>query len=137
MQRSKLPEAARQLCPFWHSYGHGDVRKALSRPIIQGPGFTSLRTSTGAYTDLVLRAVLFVVALHGLFLVFRSVQMVGVCQVGMMRRFFVVASYVMFGRLFVMFRSMLVMLRRFFMVFVDFVSHGERSSVGFFSRVPP
>jgi hypothetical protein len=43
--------------------------------------------------------------LYSRFVVFRSVQMVGVCQVRMMRCLFMVASLMMFGCFFVMLRS--------------------------------
>ena len=52
-----------------------------------------------------LRSMFFVMALHSLLMMFRSVQMVGVREVRMMRRLFMVASLLMFGCLFMMLRS--------------------------------
>ena len=53
-----------------------------------------------------------------------SVQMVGVRQVRVMRGFFVLTGLVMLGRHSVMFRGLLVVLGRFFMVLVNFEGHG-------------
>jgi hypothetical protein len=68
--------------------------------------------------------VLFVVSFHCLFVMMGSVQMVGVRQVRVMRGFFMLTGLVMLGRHSVMFRGLLVVLGRFFMVLVNFEGHG-------------
>jgi hypothetical protein len=57
--------------------------------------------------------------------VMSCVRAVSVCDVGMVRRFFVVACFMMFRGLAVMLRGMLVMICSFFVVVSAFMGHGK------------
>jgi len=58
----------------------------------------------------------------GVFVVFNGMQMMAMRDLGVMRRLFMIASFVMFCRLAMVLRGLLMMMRRLLMVFVDCVS---------------
>ena len=70
------------------------------------------------------------VVLRGLFAVMGRVEMVSVRDVRVMRALVVIAGFVVFGGMPMVFGRVLVMLGRLAVVFRSRVSHGEKPPVG-------
>jgi hypothetical protein len=80
-----------------------------------------LATPSDAMSSTACLAVVVGVLFRGMFMVFDSMQMMAMRDLGVMRRLFMIARFMMFCRLAMVLRGLLMVVRRLLMVLVDCV----------------